>query len=86
MERVDLAAARRLVNAWLDEHPDGSLGQMADDLKMHYPDHPDDMAVVLRGLMVAELRHRISRSPEVPQIPPQQPGRCGEQARNGGSR
>jgi hypothetical protein len=86
MEKVDLDAARKAVSVWLDEHPDGSLGQMADDLKVHYPDHQDDMAVVLRGLMVTELRHRTSPSPEGSQLTPQQSGRCGEQARNGGPR
>ena len=60
MERVDLAAARRLVSAWLDEHTDGTLEQMASDLKGNYPDHPEDMAIVLRGMMAAELRHRTS--------------------------
>ena len=60
MDRVDLAAARRLVTAWLDEHTDGTLEQMASDLKVHYPDHPEEMAVVMRGMMAAELRHRTS--------------------------
>ena len=76
MEKVDLAAARKLVSSWLDEHTDGTLAQMASDLKGHYPDHPEEMAVVMRGMMVAELRRRISP----PQIPPQQTGRCGDQA------
>jgi hypothetical protein len=60
MERVDLAAARRLVSAWLDEHTDGTLEQMASDLKGNYPDHPEEMAVVMRGMMAAELRRRTS--------------------------
>jgi len=60
MERVDLAAARRLVRTWLDEHPSGSFTQMADQLKEHYPAFPDEMAIVLRGMMAAELRHRTS--------------------------
>ena len=58
MEHVDLAAARQLVSTWLDEHADGTLAQMASDLKGNYPDHPEDMAVVMRGMMSAELRHR----------------------------
>ncbi len=62
-------AARRLVAQWLDEHPGGSLGQMAGDLKGNYPDHPEEMAAVLRGFMVAELRHRTSPPPEFPPDP-----------------
>jgi hypothetical protein len=31
---------------------------MAEDLKSRYPAHPDDMAVILRGMMAAELRRR----------------------------
>jgi hypothetical protein len=77
MKRVDLAAARKLVIAWLDEHSDGSLAQMADDLKGNYP-NPDEMAVVLRGMAAAELRRRTSPPPEIPQIPPQRPGRRGD--------
>jgi hypothetical protein len=62
MEHVDLAAARRLVAGWLDEHTSGPLEQMASDLKGNYP-HPDEMAVVLRGMAVAELRRRTSSPP-----------------------
>jgi len=29
---------------------------MAEDLKYRYPEHPDDMAVILHGMMTAELR------------------------------
>lgn len=43
---------------WLDEHQGGTLAQMAEDLKYHHPAHPDDMAVILRGMMAAELRRR----------------------------
>jgi hypothetical protein len=39
---------------------DGTLEQMAADLKGHYPDHPEDMAVVMRGMMTAEQRRRAS--------------------------
>jgi len=60
MEKVDLDAARRSVSGWLDEHPSGSLPQMADELKVNYPAFPDEMAVVLRGIMTAELRRRTS--------------------------
>jgi hypothetical protein len=69
MEKIDLDAARRAVSTWLDEHPEGSLVQMASDLKGNYPDHPEDMAVVLRGMMVAELRRRTSLLPEIPSDP-----------------
>ena len=58
MERIDLDAARKAVCAWLDEHQDGTLAQMAEDLKCRYPAHPDEMAVILRGMMAAELRRR----------------------------
>jgi len=58
LEAIDLDAARKAVCAWLDEHQDGTLAQMADDLKRRYPAHPDDMAVILRGMMAAELRRR----------------------------
>jgi len=86
MEHVDLAAARKLVSNWLDEHTGGTLEQMASDLKGHYPDHPEEMAVVMRGMMAAELRRRTSPAPEVPPISPRQPGRRGDQARSGGPR
>ncbi len=59
MEYIDLGAARKAVCAWLDEHQDDTLAQMADDLKRRYPEYPDEMAVVLRGMMAAELRRRI---------------------------
>jgi hypothetical protein len=58
MEAIDLDAARRAVSAWLDEHRDGTLAQMAEDLKGRYPAHSDEMAVILRGMMAAELRRR----------------------------
>jgi hypothetical protein len=59
MEAIDLGAARKAVCAWLDEHQGGTLAQMAEDLKCRYPAHPDEMAVVLRGIMAVELRRRI---------------------------
>jgi hypothetical protein len=58
MEAIDLDAARKAVCAWLDEHQDGTLAQMAEDLKCRYPAHPDEMAVILRGMMAAEQRRR----------------------------
>ena len=63
LEAIDLDAARKAVRAWLDEHQDGTLAQMADDLKRRYPAHPDEMAVILRGMMAAELRRRTQ--PEI---------------------
>jgi hypothetical protein len=51
------------VCAWLDEHQGGTLAQMAEDLKCHYPAHPDEMAGILRGMMTAELRRRTQ--PEI---------------------
>lgn len=58
MEHVDLGAARQAVCAWLDEHLNGILAQMADELEHRHPDYPEHMAVVLRGMMAAELRRR----------------------------
>jgi hypothetical protein len=58
LEGIDRGAARTAVCAWLDEHQDGTLAQMAEDLKRRYPAHPDEMAVILRGMMAAELRRR----------------------------
>ena len=58
MEAIDLGAARKAVCTWLDEHQGGMLAQMAEDLKYRYPANPDEMAVILRGMMVAELRRR----------------------------
>ena len=65
MEAIDLSAARKAVCAWLDEHQDGTLAQMAEDLKRRYPARPDEMAVILRGMMAAELRRR-TRPESVP--------------------
>jgi hypothetical protein len=59
MEAIDLGAARKAVCLWLDEHQGGTLAQMAEDLRHRYPAHPDEMAVILRGIMAAELRRRI---------------------------
>ncbi len=58
LEAIDLDVARKAVCAWLDEHQDGTLAQMAEDLKHRYPEHPDEMVVILRGMMTAELRRR----------------------------
>jgi hypothetical protein len=59
MEAIDLGAARKAVCLWLDEHQGGTLAQMAEDLRHRYLAHPDEMAVILRGIMAAELRRRI---------------------------
>ena len=59
MEAIELGAARKAVCAWLDEHQGGTLTQMAEDLKRRYPAYPDEMAVIPRGMMAAELRRRI---------------------------
>ena len=58
LEGIDLGAARKAVRVWLDENQGGTLAQMAEDLKRRYPAHPDEMAMVLRGMMAAELRRR----------------------------
>lgn len=70
LEAIDLDAARKAVCAWLDEHQDGTLAQMAEDLKRRYPAHPDDMAVILRGMMTAELRRRTQpKSGSIGRVP-----------------
>jgi len=66
MESIDLEAARIAVSEWLDRHSAGTLAQMAEDLKTRYPDFPNEMAMVLRGMMAAELRRRTS--PAVPAV------------------
>lgn len=67
MARVDQDAARAAVSAWMDAHPDGTLQEMADELKKAYPaGHQADMAVVLRGLGVAEQRGRAASPPVIP--------------------
>jgi hypothetical protein len=58
MGAIDLDAARKAVCAWLDDHQDGTLAQMAEDLKCRYAAHPEEMAMILRGMMAAELRRR----------------------------
>jgi hypothetical protein len=58
MRAIDLGAARKAVCLWLDEHRAGTLAQMAEDLKCRCPAHADEMAVILRGMMAAELRRR----------------------------
>jgi hypothetical protein len=59
IEAIDLGVARKAVCAWLEEHQGGTLAQMAEDLKCRYPEHPDEIAVILRGMMIAELRRRV---------------------------
>jgi len=58
LDAIDLGAARKAVCVWLDEHQGGTLAQMAEDLKYRFAVHPDEMAVILRGMMAAELRRR----------------------------
>ena len=66
MEKIDLDAAREAVCAWLDEHKDGTLARMADELKHRYPDYSEEMAIVLRGMMAAELRRRTQPGTAAP--------------------
>ena len=66
MEKIDLDAARRAVCAWLDVHRGGTLAQMGDELKHRYPVHPEEMAIVLRGMMAAELRRRTQPGTTAP--------------------
>lgn len=66
MESVDLVAARMAVCEWLDRHQSGTLAEMAEDLKTRYTDFPNEMAIVLRGMMAAELRRRTARPELIP--------------------
>lgn len=66
MAKTDLDAARKAVCAWLDGHKDGTLAQMADELKHRYSDHPEEMAIVLRRMMAAELRRRTQPGTALP--------------------
>jgi hypothetical protein len=68
MESVDLEAARTAVCEWLDRHQSSTLAQMADDLENRYPDFPDEMAVVLKGMMAAELRRRTAPPELIPLV------------------
>ena len=65
MENINLGVVRKAVCAWLDECRDGTLAQMVDKLKRRYSDYPEDMAIVLGGMMSAELRRR-TRPESVP--------------------
>lgn len=57
LARIDLDAAREKVRQWMLAHPGGTPAQMAADLQGGYPEFPEDMVVVLRGLMAALQDH-----------------------------
>ena len=57
LDHIDLDAAREKVRQWMLAHPGGAPAQMAADLKDGYPQYPEHMAVVLRGLMAALRDH-----------------------------
>ncbi|MGD0062232.1 MAG: hypothetical protein ABSB76_02190 [Streptosporangiaceae bacterium] len=57
LARIDLDAAREKVRQWMLAHPGGTPAQMAADLQGGYPEFPEHMAVVLRGLMAALHDH-----------------------------
>jgi hypothetical protein len=57
LDHIDLDAAREKVRQWMADHPGGTAAQMAADLKGDYPQYPEHMAVVLRGLMAALRDH-----------------------------
>ena len=63
LDRLDLDAAREKVRQWILAHPGGTPAQMAADLKGGYPQFPEHMAVVLRGLMDALRDHREDLEP-----------------------
>jgi hypothetical protein len=57
LDGIDLDAAREKVRQWMLAHPGGTPAQMTADLKDGYPQFPEHMAVVLRGLMAALQDH-----------------------------
>jgi hypothetical protein len=57
LDHIDLDAAREKVRQWMLAHPGGTAAQMTADLKGGYPQFPEHMAVVLRGLMAALQDH-----------------------------
>jgi hypothetical protein len=57
LDRIDLDAARQKVRQWMLAHPRGTPAQMAADLQGGYPQFPEHMAIVLRGLMAALQDH-----------------------------
>jgi hypothetical protein len=57
LARIDLDLAKEKVRQWMLAHPGGTPAQMAADLQGDYPQFPEDMAVVLRGLMAALRDH-----------------------------
>jgi hypothetical protein len=46
----------------LDEHKDGTLAQMADELKHRYPDYPEEMAVACETGLAGKIRARQQSS------------------------
>ena len=66
LDRIDLDAAREKVRQWMLAHPDGTPAQMAADLQGGYPQFPEHMAVVLRGLMAALQDHPTDLDPSGP--------------------
>ena len=66
MDRIDLDAAREKVRQWMLAHPGGTPDQMAADLKGGYPQFPEHMAVVLRGIMAALQDHPADLNPSGP--------------------
>jgi len=63
LDHIDLDAAREKVRQWMLAHPGGTPAQMAADLKDGYPQYPEHMAVVLRGLMAALRDHSDDPDP-----------------------
>jgi hypothetical protein len=57
LDHIDLDAATEKVRQWMLAHLGGTPAQMAADLKDGYPQYPEHMAVVLRGLMAALRDH-----------------------------
>jgi hypothetical protein len=58
-EVVDVGAVRAAVRVRLDQDRGSTLAEIADELRCQYPDRGGQMAVLLRGMMAAELRRRI---------------------------
>jgi len=66
LARIDLNLAKEKVRQWMLAHPGGTPAQMAADLQSGYPQFPEHMAVVLRGLMAALQDHPTDLDPSGP--------------------
>ena len=58
-DEIDLDDLRQQVSRWLGEHPDGTAGQVIDDLAPVYAGcDPGEIAIMLRAALFTEKRGR----------------------------